>query len=257
MAKKLFEKPQKGNPHQLTVNQHVFPVRSIERFTGEDKRVCVYLKSKNISFRVGPDHEIFCAKRTWDQRAESGYMKDIENKFQAIAEDILKGSIKEIGIEEARAINDFWILWYLRAEHRNKPLPDTVLNGIKGDPTIDKDQQERLEKLHIGCICSDGTIPGRDITGMQMQLRLFAMREQLKEVKWGIIKSFEGEFIVPDTFARDSKMVHILLLTPTCCLISPNQNTMVTVEVVKEINKLAVEYSQEYYFANDFSKCFL
>ena len=255
MDRKTFEKPQKDNPHQLTVDQHVFPRRSIERFIDEADKVCVYLKSKKASFRVAPKDEIFCAKRTWNQRAESGWMRDIENKFQEVAELVISSSIQEIGPEETKKIKDFWILWHLRAEYKNNPLPDVRLNGIAGDPAINKDQQELLEKLHVGCIRCDGTIPGRDIAGDQMQLRLFAARKQSGEEEWGIIRAHEGEFIAPDIFLKNSKTVPIIPLTPTCCLMSLNQNSTVTLEVVQRINRLAIEYSQEFYFARDFSKC--
>jgi len=37
-----YKKPQKGNPHQLTVKQHCFPARSIARFA--DSEGCVEVK---------------------------------------------------------------------------------------------------------------------------------------------------------------------------------------------------------------------
>jgi hypothetical protein len=36
LTKARHEKPQKGNPHDLTINQHVLPVASIARFAGGD-----------------------------------------------------------------------------------------------------------------------------------------------------------------------------------------------------------------------------
>ena len=255
MRKKKFEKPQKGNPHQLTINQHVFPVRSIERFVGKDKMVCVYLKPKNTSFRAIPENEIFCANRTWDERAEAGYMRDIEDKFQVLAEAIIRGGIQKVGSEETKILNDFWVLWHLRAEYKDNPLPDAKLNAIAGDPSINKDQQEYLEKNHIGCILPDATIPGRDIVGMQIQLRLIEAKKKFGNEKWGIIKTHDGEFIAPDIYLKDSKTIPIIPLTPTCCLISPNDNAKITFEEVRKVNKLAVEYSKEFYFARDFSKC--
>ena len=40
----MKKKPQKGNPHELTVKQHCFPRRSIERFANKDGIVNVWLK---------------------------------------------------------------------------------------------------------------------------------------------------------------------------------------------------------------------
>ena len=37
-----YEKTEKGNPHNLTINQHCFPSRSIERFSNNDGCVEVH-----------------------------------------------------------------------------------------------------------------------------------------------------------------------------------------------------------------------
>lgn len=66
-----YEKTQKGNPHQLTINQHYFPARSIERFVRPDGRVDVHYIKNSKNFQVKPNNPIFCARRAWDQRVES------------------------------------------------------------------------------------------------------------------------------------------------------------------------------------------
>jgi len=250
-----FEKPQNGNPHGLAIKQHILPVKSILRFVDTSGKVCVYLKPQKKQFCADPENEIFCAKRVWNQRAETGWMKDIEDQFQELADAILTGRILDIDVKEAEKISSFFVLWYLRATYRVNPPADAKLNCIKGDPSLTKDQQEFLEKNHVGYIRVDATMPGRDIADGQMQVRYFAMMKQIKTVQWGILKVLEGELIVPDVFLKDSKTVYIIPLTPTCCLISPKNNAEIKLEAVRNINKLAVEYSQEYYFARDLSKC--
>jgi hypothetical protein len=42
MTKQVYLKPQKGNPHGFTINQHVFPLASIARFSNGDGRVSLY-----------------------------------------------------------------------------------------------------------------------------------------------------------------------------------------------------------------------
>ena len=84
-----FEKPQKGNPHGIVVNQHVFPRMSIDRFSNEDGVVQINnLAAEKVHF-VKPVDKLFCASRVWDQRAESGYMKSIEDEFQKLANRII------------------------------------------------------------------------------------------------------------------------------------------------------------------------
>src|SRR5207302_8582442 len=79
------ERPQEGNPHRLTIRQHTFPRASIARFANSDGRVSVrHIKSER--FRVKPDHDLFCAMRVWDQRAEAGFHEKIEKPFQSLAE---------------------------------------------------------------------------------------------------------------------------------------------------------------------------
>jgi hypothetical protein len=71
------EKTLPKNPNQLTVKQHVFPSRSIERFRNPNGRVSVYdILRRQIRLRA-PNDILFCARRAWDQRAEAGYMKQI------------------------------------------------------------------------------------------------------------------------------------------------------------------------------------
>jgi hypothetical protein len=250
-----FEKPQNSNPHGLTIKQHIFPVKSILRFANTDGKVCVYLKSENKQFYADSNNELFCAKRVWNQRAETGWMKDIEGQFQELADAILTDRILDIDVKEAEKISSFFVLWYLRATYRFNPPADAQLNCINGDPSLSKDQQEFLEKYHVGCIRPDATMSGRDIADGQMQIRYFSAMNQLKTVEWGILKALEGEIIVPDIFLKGSQMIYIIPLAPTCCLISLKNNTFLDLEGVRNINKLSINWSQEYYFARDFSKC--
>src|ERR1700730_5065135 len=84
-----FEKPQKGNPHELPVMQHVWPLESIARFADGNGVVCIFDKARNKLRQAKPDDDVFCAKRVWDRRAECGYMKGIEDAFQELASEIM------------------------------------------------------------------------------------------------------------------------------------------------------------------------
>ena len=70
-----------------------------------------------------PDHDIFCAKRAWDQRAERGYMKEIEDEFQSVASKVIDGVVSKIGEVEKDAVDHFYALWHMRARHRTLPSP--------------------------------------------------------------------------------------------------------------------------------------
>lgn len=247
-----FEKPQKGNPHGLTVMQHAFPRASIARFADADGRVAVsYIPAKK-QLRLAPEDQLFCAKRAWDQRAEQGFMKSIEDAFQSLAEAILDGRVTQIGHFEKPVVNDFFALWNIRAHRRSQPIADQPINGIVAlERELTKDQQELLEKHHIGFIRPDLMIPGRQLAGINIQMNLDMVRGQLADAQWGILRASEGEFIVPDNFSN----ARIVPVTPTTCLFSQSNNDVVSRAEVAEINRLAVSSSTDYFFAKDLGAC--
>jgi hypothetical protein len=126
MAK--HEKPQKKNRHLLTVRQHVFPSASIARFAGTEGRVSLHDVARSQVRLAKPDDDIFCAKRAWDQRAERGYMKRIEDEFQILASKVVEGALSEIGEAEKGVVDHFYALWHMRARHRT--LPSRKLNWV-------------------------------------------------------------------------------------------------------------------------------
>src|SRR5277367_3510248 len=99
------EKPQKGNPRRLTFWQHVFPAKSIERFAGHDGKIAVRHRQADKEFKLAPENELFCAQRRWDQRAEAGYMKEIEDQFQS--QHMSHRSIPR----DRHDTKGFWAIW--------------------------------------------------------------------------------------------------------------------------------------------------
>lgn len=77
-----YPKPQKGNPHKLTINQHIFPKACISRFARENGTVQVRRKCGEQDQWVTPGNSYFCARRLWDQKAEAVFMKAIEDRYQ-------------------------------------------------------------------------------------------------------------------------------------------------------------------------------
>lgn len=75
------KKPQKGNPHKLTIDPHIFPKACISRFAGQDGTVHIRKKSGD-DLQLDPDNLFFCARRLWDQKTEAVLMKSIENRYQ-------------------------------------------------------------------------------------------------------------------------------------------------------------------------------
>jgi len=241
------ERPQKGNPHKLTFWQHVFPARSIKRFAGPDGRVAVKRCGAEREFRLLPEDQLFCARRSWDQRAETGFMKQIEDEFQTLAEEVI-GGLRAIDVEKSRVVTNFFALWCSRFQRRHSPTPDRRINGVVGE-SLSKDQEEIREKNRIGYFRVDQMMPGRNIAGMQIQMTIDQIDAQFRGVRWGVVTSREGEFILPDTF----DMLTVVPVTPTTCLICAPEDLDISKTETAKLNRLALNSHREYCVARDFA----
>lgn len=236
----------------MTVCQHTFPAASIARFAGTDGCVEVCLVKQQKVVRLKPDNQLFCAKRVWDQRAESGFMKEIEDKYQSLAEVVILHNKRNLNAAEQQVVTDMFAIWNIREHRKDNPIADQKIEGI-----IDvarhytKDEQELFEKKHICSIRPDLSIAGRHLVGFNIQLSLFQVREQMKDAHWGILKALEGQFVVPDNFSN----ARILPLTPNLCFFSQSNDDEIDENEVTMINNLAMESSRTFYFSRNFKEC--
>ncbi|WP_038486000.1 hypothetical protein [Collimonas arenae] len=244
------EKTQKGNPHKLTVNQHIFPRASMDRFaTSGGVHVRRLDHSDNIMF--GTDNPYFCARRVWDHKTEHGLMVEIENKYQDTAEQIASGSVRTLSTHMNESVTDLYLIWQLRFNRYLNPISDTLLKGVEPDRNLSKNSQEVLESKGVVFMKPEGTVPGRFMAGIGISIAMDRERNRMKKTKWGILTSDDVEFIVPDNFLRYS----IVPLSPTVCLAAEMRDQRVGVEQVATINGLAIQGSHRYYFARDLSQC--
>ncbi len=243
-------KPQKSNPHRLTVNQHVLPVKSIALFADARGTVTLCDTAHGIVRRAKPKDVVFCARRAWDQRAELGYMKQIEDTFQPLASGIIEGTVTSISEADRRIVNTFYSLWYFRARHRHLPVQGIQMNGVTGC-NFPPDQDELLEKRGVLFLRAGGVMPARHINAIQMQVKLFRYAfDQMGKLEWGIVRPLEGEFIVPDVTEH-----YIMPISPTVALVANVPNGFVTAQNLAEINTALQLGSQDYFFARDFNRC--
>ena len=232
-----YEKTQKGNPYNLVTNQHIFPVKSIERFVDSSGTVDVFNKNLSKRLRLKPEDKLFCARRVWDQKSELGYMKKIEDSFQILASKICDCKITTLGPSESQTVTEFIALWEFRFYRNLNPLNDSKLKGILPGKPWTKDEEERLEKSNIVFLRNDGTcatVPSRFMTGLNILMLIDERRAQFGNLKWGIVKSVEGEFVVPDSFRN---------------------TTIIPKSEVVRVNQTAVSVSTFYYFSRDLSSC--
>ncbi|MCM2463459.1 DUF4238 domain-containing protein [Pseudomonas sp. CG7] len=238
-----FEPTQPGNPHRLTVDQHVFPKAGIQRFTNSDGNVEIFIKKLNRVLQLRPNNPIFCAKRVWDQKTEAAVGKHIEDRFQALARAIVNGTVTTIGILEKRVVEEFFSLWRARHKFRLEGLEDVVLHGIAGD-SLTKDQQEILERKHV-MYAVDGVMKGRLLASVHVFGYQNAFLQDNQSMQWGIARSYSDEFIAPDCFAD----MMIIPVSPRIAIVADQPDMILTHDQVAVINQQAIARASDYYFA--------
>ncbi|WEK10241.1 MAG: hypothetical protein P0Y51_04805 [Candidatus Pseudomonas colombiensis] len=242
-----FEPTQVGNPQSLTVNQHVFPKASIQRFTDSDGIVEVFVKKQKRILRLKANNPFFCAKRVWDQKTEAGVGKRIEDRFQGLACAIENGKVTTIGVFEKRIVEEFFSLWRTRQKFKIQGLEDVYLNGIACD-SLTKDQQEILERKHV-IYAVDGVMRGRLLASVHIFGYQDRFIEDNKSMAWGIVRSHFKEFVVPDCF--DDMM--IVPISPKIAIVADMPDSTLTYDQVAIINQIAIARTTEYFFARRLS----
>ena len=248
-----YTKTQKTNRHQLTIDQHVFPVASLRRF-GDGHRVWVRRVGWPQTKKLSVENDIFCAHRCWDQRSESGYPLQIERRFQALADRITAGhrSLSEV---ESNSVTEFYALWLHRAIERQMVQPDLIPKIPLPRDSLTQDQREKIEKSGYVVFDERGRLPGRMAAGIRIQMGIRRVALQLKGEQWGVAESAKEEFLVPDCFG----WARIVPVSPNICLLAGMGDHSALPDGVRVINRVAVKMafskSNGYVVARDFSRC--
>jgi hypothetical protein len=180
-------------------------------------------------------------------------MLEIENAYQLVADNILAGQ-QRLNEAEHSSITDFYLLWNLRQRARSNPPTFPKFPGWRPKRVaIEKDRQERLEKAGEIFWNQNAEIPNHLLIGTNLQMEVWAERERMKGVKWGIFKinPGQGEFLVSDRLSRHSAVP----LSPEYCLVAKHANRFVNFSFVGWLNGLAVQNAESYYFARDIKSC--
>ncbi|MBR1136149.1 MAG: hypothetical protein E6614_26870 [Bradyrhizobium sp.] len=246
-----FDKPQKGNPHQLAINQHTFPARSIARFADASGRIQLQMKADGSVRLAKPTDSIFCARRLWDHAAETLFCKRIEDDFQRLAGLVVGGLVTRFSQQMTHVISSFYALWLARAQIREQPEQDQVMPGIWPDEARTKDQEERLEKN--GYAFSRGNVfPARMINGAAIRTLVGRHLRQINPTAdWGMIHASGGEFVVPD-WPFDHAFVPV---SPTLALVNNSAHQRLDRAAMGLLNEQLRRASRRYFFARNFASC--
>jgi hypothetical protein len=244
------EKTRARNPNQLTVYQHVYPQCSIARFAGDDDKVVLRDLVRGQTRRAKPRDSIFCARRAWDQRAETGYMKQIEDRFQALAEALIGGQPTISSAEDRKVVERFFALWYMRARHHELEDQEIRFNRLEGDK-LTKEQEENLEAKGYLFVRQGGLVPARQLNGLWLQSQIDGYAMNLTSVeRWGVIQPESGEFMI-----TDMPLHMIIPVTPKLALVGNAPDGTISRDNLAELNRVIVGGSQRYYLAHDLANC--
>ena len=187
-----YEKPSKGNHAKITLKQHIYPAKLINEFCNKQALVEVKRIVNGSIFHVKPDNQLFCAKRIWDQRAEGGWMKSIEDQFHYQLYNISKNGTALNHL----TITKYFLLWAVKSNYDKNPPPDLIINGIPPSG-LTKEEEDIVESKHGAYIDQFGNIKSRFQVSILAQRDHDILLSQHQKTKWGLLLSKKRPFIVP------------------------------------------------------------
>ncbi|EFF2409720.1 hypothetical protein IPV54_000719 [Escherichia coli] len=251
MTQPNFRRVQKRNPYQLVVDQHIHAAHCIKKFAGEKGLVNVFDKSISQWVQRKPDAAIFCAKRAWDQRAEKGYMTSIETAFFEVIDSIDTTIINR----NHDAITRYFHLWRLRGSARDDEKKDLLLNGVTGGG-LTIDEQEIVESKHAIFIAEGGELPHHFAKGIEIQMMIDKAIHFMKPIRWGLWTAARGEFLAADYYPGDSDgLTPFIPVSPQHVFFANAPDTKINVHKVRELNRISVASSKNYYFCRSLENC--
>jgi hypothetical protein len=186
------------------------------------------------------DNQLFCVERLWDQRAEAGYMKEIEDEFQALVNELEAGRSEGLSSDEHRCATRFWGLWHWRNHFIDSPLEDAQLNGIAGE-SLTLDKKEILESNGYA-FADAGKLSARVMTGLQIQFAIdrYVMANGGK--RWGVLRSPVLPLFIGD---RPGNLMAIPA-SPRVLLAADNPDGELTQFEAFRVNQAALAFSRNF-----------
>lgn len=248
--KRIFEPTTRGNPQNLTIDQHVFPRSAITRFANGTGRVETQsLRAPSSRMRV-PTEKIFCASRAWDQAAETYRTVGYEEPYRKLADAIASGKVASLSAEQHQVVTLFHALWGARSRARHASTEDVQIKAVAPERTLSKEQEETLEAK--GVMFMRGTsFPRRFMNGAQIMRWIDDAYDRNRGARWGILHSKRAEFLVPDNTVG----LGWIPVTPNIGLAQENGDLDIPDHEVARVNRTALGLVREYYFGRNLANC--
>lgn len=229
---------------QMVTNQHFHSARFIKKFCCKDGLVDIKLKNNGYSYRRGVRSKIFTTKGTWDQKSELGYMRLVEDQFHnEIKEN--KGFLNR----NHKLITRYWLLWHIRFNFHKCP-PQT--ENFDLTPTaLNEDDRQFLDRMGIFYVDDDGVFSSRSVAGIQILGYLNFYMDRHIDLKWGLLETSDGEFLVADCYRNLGYMP----ISPKLALMENTQDQIVSSQQVRELNEASINRASDFYFARRLDQC--
>lgn len=251
MTQPNFRRVQKNNPHQLVINQHIHAAHCIKKFADEKGMIAVFDKSLSQWVRRKPDAAIFCAKRAWDQRSEKGFMNRIETGFFNVIDCINK----PFSERQHDDITRYYHLWRLRGLVKDKEQQDLHQNKVMGH-RLTLDQQEILEINGYSFILENDGMPHHIASGIEIQVMLGKILHNMGPIKWGLLTAIRGDFLVADYYpGEEGNLEPFIPVSPQHAFFANAFDKNLDVKQVRELNRVSIVSSKNYYFCHNIERC--
>ncbi|HEN3249034.1 TPA: hypothetical protein U5D40_001506 [Yersinia enterocolitica] len=251
MTQPTFRRVQKRNPHQLTVDQHIHAAHCIRKFTDEKGTVSVFDKTLSRWVQRKPDAAMFCAKRAWDERSEKGYMLSVETAFFNAIDNI----DTPFGDRRHDDISRYYHLWRLRGLARDKARHDVHFSKELGHH-LSIDKQEVLEKNGYSFILENDGLLHHLASGIEIQVMLAKIYHEMGSIKWGLLTAKRGEFLVADYYPGDGfGLEPFIPVSPKHAFFANTLDSRIDVHQVRELNRVSISSSRNYFFCRTLEKC--
>lgn len=204
------------------------------------------------TFQASPRNKMFCVNRVWDQRAEQGFGKKIEDSYQSLVERVLVSGTRSLSNKDNEIISMFYALWCFRSTIEK--YDDAMSGNLEGITCKNLTAEEKLnlELKHAIYIEEGGVVPMHFKRGRSMQMAIDYFISRNSHLNWFISESRLLEFIVSD----NPRGEFIIPFTPSLCFICMFNVPVLSSEEVSRLNMNAIMRSKSYYFARNLGATF-
>ncbi|MDQ5511730.1 hypothetical protein RCE33_27185 [Klebsiella pneumoniae] len=228
---------------QFTYKQHYLGRQFLKLFSQDANKVYVKIVDKEgVVKQKSVNDEVFYSKKGWDESTER-LMKSIEDAFK---EEVDKAINNENSFNFGR-ITDYYLMWNIRGRLASE-RPESVNFRIIGSE-LSFEEQDTLEYKGAYFMRPDGTMHDDMFRGLTFKMDLNKLNILFKSRKWGLVKSPEENFILPDFWNVNlwkNDLTWIIPITRDMAFVAEHENGIVTQENACRMNQFSMTHCKNF-----------